>query len=398
MKQFKDDFNNLRPWLILVSYIFLLCLILIKFDYIILVINTIMIIVKPFFYSLLVAYVFNIPMVKIESFISNNINNKYIVKISRIISIVIIIIISLILLSFLLLFITPQIANSVFYLISNIGGFFSNIVDNITYLLEFFNIEVDLDVLNTNQIELIFENYGIDLNKVLGTASDVITSAGYGIFHNIIVISDGLITAFISFILSIYLLYSKEIFIVQSKKLIASILSFDLYNRLFVHLKKVNTIFTGFIGGQLVDACILGLLIYIMMTFTNMPYSLLISTIVSLMSLVPVFGSIFAMVIGFILILSVSPITALWFILLFEFVQVFENNFIYPKVVGKSVGLPALWTLVSILLFGGLFGILGMLLAVPVTACIYVIGSELVNRSLKKKKIIIDKDSLRLDD
>ena len=156
--------------------------------------------------------------------------------------------------------------------------------------------------------------------------------------------------------------------------------------------RKANEIFSGFIGGQLMEACILGILYYIGMTLFKMPFAELISSIIAIASLVPVFGAMFGMIIGAILIFTINPLQALVFIVFYQVLQEIENNLIYPRVVGSSVGLPGLWTLLSIFVFGGLFGVFGMLTAVPTTALIYNLFVEYVNNRLESMAITVDEE------
>ena len=123
------------------------------------------------------------------------------------------------------------------------------------------------------------------------------------------------------------------------------------------------------------------------MRLFSFPYPELIATIISLFSLVPVFGPITAMCVGAVLILSQDIFQALWFIVYFQVLSQIEDNLIYPRVVGSSVGLPGIWVLLSIFAFGDLFGIFGMVIAVPTTACLYALTKDLVNKRLKKKQL-----------
>ena len=130
------------------------------------------------------------------------------------------------------------------------------------------------------------------------------------------------------------------------------------------------------------------------MRLFSFPYPELIATIISIFSLVPVFGPITAMCVGAVLILSQDIFQALWFIVYFQILSQIEDNLIYPKVVGSSVGLPGIWVLLSIFAFGDLFGIFGMIIAVPTTACLYSLTREIVHRLLKKRKLKITETTI----
>src|SRR5699024_1612745 len=143
--------------------------------------------------------------------------------------------------------------------------------------------------------------------------------------------------------------------------------------------QQANQTFSSFFSGQLLEACILALLYYISMTLFNMPYAMLISTVIGVTSIVPIFGAMIGMAFGCILIFAINPWMSLFFMVFFQIVQQFENNLIYPRVVGKSVGLPGIWVLLSIVVCGGLWCLFGMLIAVPLTAVSYTLLSDWVN-------------------
>ena len=201
-------------------------------------------------------------------------------------------------------------------------------------------------------------------------------------------------TLFTGFIFSLYLLSHKETFIRQLRKIIGAIFGYRITCIIFDFGHKTNQIFSDFISGQLVEACILWILYYVTMRLFSFPYPELIATIISIFSLVPVFGPITAMCVGAVLILSQDIFQALWFIVYFQILSQIEDNLIYPKVVGSSVGLPGIWVLLSIFAFGDLFGIFGMIIAVPTTACLYSLTREIVHRLLKKRKLKITETTI----
>ncbi|MFR1297642.1 MAG: AI-2E family transporter [Coprobacillus cateniformis] len=124
---------------------------------------------------------------------------------------------------------------------------------------------------------------------------------------------------------------------------------------------KLNVIFKNLITGQLTEACIIGIIYYIGMIFFGFPYPELIAMIIAVFSLVPVFGPISAMIIGAFLVMSQDFVTMIWFIVFFQVLSQIEDNLIYPRIVGKSVGLPGLWVMLSIFILGDLFGLVGMI-------------------------------------
>ena len=133
----------------------------------------------------------------------------------------------------------------------------------------------------------------------------------------------------------------------------------------------------------------LGLILFVVLSIFKFPYTLLISVLTTVTALIPIFGALIAMVIGAILIGISSPLDALIFIVIFQIVQQIEGNFIYPRVVGKGVGLSPLWTLLAITVGGSLFGVIGMLIGLPLESIDYAIFRNNVNERIKKKEVSI---------
>jgi len=149
--------------------------------------------------------------------------------------------------------------------------------------------------------------------------------------------------------------------------------------------KLSNNVFSKFISGQCVEAVILGCIFFVVLSIFKFPYALIISVLTAITALIPIFGAMIAMVIGAILIAITNPFQAFIFVLVFLVVQQIEGNFIYPKVVGKSVGLSPLWTLLAITVGGGLFGIVGMLVGLPIASIVYSLVTNDTNKRLNKK-------------
>ena len=148
-----------------------------------------------------------------------------------------------------------------------------------------------------------------------------------------------------------------------------------------------NETFKSFIGGQFIEAIILGVLCFITMTIFRMPYALSISVVVGLSNIIPVFGPWFGGAIGAIIILGTNPIQALWFILMAIVLQQIDGNLIYPRVVGDRVGLPAIWVMLAVLVGGNGFGIIGMFVGVQVASVIYKLLRERIEKQKEQAKL-----------
>ena len=147
----------------------------------------------------------------------------------------------------------------------------------------------------------------------------------------------------------------------------------------------INVTFSKFVSGQCLEAVILGVILFVVMTIFRFPYALLISVLTCVTALIPIFGSLIAAAVGAILIATTSPLQALIFIIVFVVIQQIEGNLIYPKVVGKSVGLSPIWTLLAVTVGGSLFGIPGMLVGLPFASIFYAIFVKDVNNRIKTK-------------
>ena len=194
----------------------------------------------------------------------------------------------------------------------------------------------------------------------------------------------------IGVIISVYLLVSKEKFLRQSKKVIYALCKPKKAN-LILHIgRKANEIFNGFIIGKIIDSAIIGVLCFIGVSIFKMPYALLVSVIVGVTNVIPVFGPYIGAVPCAILILLVDPMKGLGFIIFIILLQQLDGNVIGPKILGESTGLSPFWVVFSILLAGGLFGIVGMIVGVPTFALIYYIIKLFIQQKLEAKNLPTD--------
>ncbi len=200
-------------------------------------------------------------------------------------------------------------------------------------------------------------------------------NSGFSILTNTV---SSLSSFFIGFVFSIYLLFSKETLSRQLKTTSQALLGKDKTKKICQIIKLSSDTFTSFITGQCLEACILGSMFVISMSLLQMPYALLMGIIIAITALIPVFGAFIGCFIGIIMIGIVNPIQAVAFIILFLILQQIEGNFIYPHVVGNSVGLPSIWVFVAVIIGGNLMGILGMFLFIPLTSIIYTLFKEYI--------------------
>lgn len=200
---------------------------------------------------------------------------------------------------------------------------------------------------------------------------------------------------FIGMIVAIYLLASKKTFSAQAKKILYALCKKEHADVILHYVKITDGMFSGFIVGKIVDSFIMGVLCFGVMQIFQLPYALLISVIVGVTNMIPVFGPYIGLIPSVFLILLVSPVQALYFIIIIAILQQIDGNIIGPAILGESTGLSAFWVLFSILFFGGLWGIVGMLIGVPLFAVIYRIIADFINWKLRRKKLATVTDEYR---
>jgi predicted PurR-regulated permease PerM len=186
-------------------------------------------------------------------------------------------------------------------------------------------------------------------------------------------------------IISIYVLIDKERFFALGKKIVYSLFSKTGAMEILKLFYRSNNIFNRFIGGKILDAFIIGIITFIVLTIFKMPYAVLISFTVGITNVIPFFGPFLGAIPSFIIIFFVSPIKALWFLLIILIIQQTDANLIEPKILGDSLGISAFWILFSILVMGKAFGIVGMIIGVPLFTIIYSIIKDIIEERLKKK-------------
>lgn len=228
----------------------------------------------------------------------------------------------------------------------------------------------------------------LDTSKVTDIAKDIISNYGDNVLDTTVNVTASIVSAVVDIVLgivfAIYLLAQKENLGRQAKKSTFAIFGAKRAEKIVNFTDLANSVFTKFVTGQLTEACIIGVLCFIGMSIFRMPYAGIISILVGFTALIPIFGAFIGTGIGAFLILLENPVKAFWFIVFIIVLQQLEGNLIYPRVVGKSVGLPGIWVLAAVTIGGGLFGVVGMLFSVPVCSVMYVLFREFVNKKNKE--------------
>ena len=343
-------------------------------------------ILSPIIYGIVFAFLLSPAYNHMFDFFTKNLSKiikrkKTARSIARGISTTICLIILLVVVVGLSLMLIPQLISSVQSMLDNLPARLQNANDYIVKLLED----------NPEQKEIIYEQY----QKLTATLTDWVAN---GLVPNIdkyiFSLSSGVMNAvntFMNFIIGIivmmYLLNIKGTLIAQAKKISYSILPLSWANELVEECIYIKDVFSKFIVGKIIDSVIIGILCFIVLYFLEMPYPLLISAFVGITNVIPFFGPFLGAIPSAVLLLLVSPIKCFEFIIFIIILQQFDGNILGPKILGKSTGLSSFWILFAILLFGGWFGIVGMIIAVPTFAVIYKTVAKLVDSSLRKHNL-----------
>ena len=223
--------------------------------------------------------------------------------------------------------------------------------------------------INTQQLEQLFSNFDLGplLTKVWENYAQIIQTSLTAVSS----VASVLTITITGFVISIYILSNKKKLLSQVRSVLYAYVGRKYADKISEVAVLTNQTFSSFISGQCVEAVILGVMFFLVMSILRLPYSLVISVFIAFMALIPYVGAFLGCVVGMLLIVIVSPMQALIFLITFLVLQQLEGQLIYPKVVGSSVGLPAIWILVSVFVGGKLFGIVGMLFFIPLTSVVY---------------------------
>ncbi|MGN1387868.1 MAG: AI-2E family transporter, partial [Bacillus sp. (in: firmicutes)] len=233
--------------------------------------------------------------------------------------------------------------------------------------------------------------WNIDWDKIMDWVNQFSQTESNDFFDRIIDITgsifSGIFNLVTGFIFALYILMQKEKLFSQGKRIMYAYLPTNVVEYIISVSQISNRIFSRFVTGQFTEALIIGVLCFIGMKILSMPYALVIGSLVGFTALIPVFGAFIGTAIGAFLILMEDPMQAFWFIVFIIVLQRIEGDFIYPKVVGSSVGLPSMWVLLAVLVGASTYGIIGMIVAVPLFSVIYTLIRDGVAKRLKKKGI-----------
>lgn len=326
----------------------------------------------PFIIGLAIAFVLNVLVNVIEKKWLKNWKTKVVTK--RAVSLLIALILVIGFIVFLLFLIIPNLQNTIAIFADSIPVYNENLQD----LLNSWGIDANI----INEVVEVLKSLGDTASTYIKENSNQVLETTLGIATNVVT---GFVNVTIGLVFAIYFLAQKEKLNTQVNKLMDAYLPDKIINKIKDIASLSNKIFSNFVGGQCLEAIIIGFLCFLGMLILRLPYASTISVLVGFTALIPVFGAFIGTIIGAFLIFMVSPLQALIFIIFILVLQQLEGNLIYPKVVGKSVGLPGIWVLVAVTVGASINGVLGMLLSVPIVSIIYSIVATNVKYRLEEK-------------
>lgn len=334
----------------------------------------------PFFAGAAMAFVLNVPVRAFEkrlTFLSKQSLRRIFAILLSLLSLVLVI-------AAVIWLLVPQITETVGMLVEQLPSFFAKVNEKLMELFEEFPELEELLGLNLaaggvewmKLVEKVMSALETSISSILGGAVSFVSNFASAIFN-----------AVVSVVFAFYCLTQKEELARHGRRLVYAIFKTRYADELIRIARMTNTVFSNFITGQCLEAVILGLLFVPAMAIFRMPYIPLICVVISVTALVPLVGAFAGCVLGAFFILVNNPIQAVTFVIMFLVIQQFEGNVIYPRVVGKSVGLPSMWVLLAVSVGGGLMGVTGMLVMVPFASVVYTLLKEYTGRRLEQRQI-----------
>ncbi len=268
---------------------------------------------------------------------------------------------------------------------------FPRLINNLeAFIAELFDDNPDIE----STLNEFITDYSIQLNNIVQTklipqAEDLIKTFSLSVIN----VFKALFDLIIGVIISLYLMSTKELLAGQTKKILYAQYENKEANRIISGIRYSHSVFIGFLGGKLIDSVIIGILCFIIISIVGIPYAVLVSVIIGVTNIIPFFGPYIGAIPSILLVLMINPIKALYLLIIILVLQQLDGNVIGPKILGDSTGLSSFWVIFSITVFGGMFGLAGMILGVPTFAVIYALVKYKVNRKLKAKSMPQDTTS-----
>lgn len=376
-----ENKKAVKNCLLVVTYALVLYFVLTNYRSVFSFLSKISRILNPFIIGICLAFVLNLFMRFLEekpiAFLEKK-TKKPLKKFKRPLSITLSFLFLILILTALILFVIPQLTKSVKMLVSSMP-FYLNALE------AFIDMTMTEWGINSSVLDQVAINWGDILQKVGTFIANTIPH----LLNITVSITTSIFNMFMGIIIAIYLLASKETLITNIKRVLYAFLPRKACDKAVYVGSKLNESLGNFISGQLTEACIIGTLCFLGMTIFKMPYALLVSVIVAITALIPIFGAYIGAFCGAFIIVMVKPISAIWFLIFIVCLQQFEGSVIYPRVVGNSIGLGGLWVMFALIIAGSFFGLPGMLIGIPVFAVLYSLLSLSTRKRLIKRGLVV---------
>ena len=374
----EQDKKDIKKWFKIISFALIGLLIVNNFSVVTGFVAKFFDIISPFVVGAALAFILNIPMKFFESKFSKitfKKGKKLNKNLIRIISLLLAIIVIGFIITLIVNLILPEIINIIKLLVEN----------SPKYMNEIKNFALDITT-NMPDIRDSIKNININnenMQEQIKTIATNVLTFSVSFAGNVV---GSIVDAIVSLVFAIYILTGKDKLKEQSKRIVYAYFDKTKAEGILEFGRTARRIFKNFITGQCLEACILGSLSIVGMFILDIPYAVPIGVLIGVTALIPIVGAFIGISVGAVLILSVEPVKVLTFLVFILILQQIEGNLIYPKVVGDSVGLPGIWVLVAVAVGGDLFGLVGMLLGLPVASVIYTLIKDNVNKRLDHKK------------
>lgn len=339
---------------------------------------------SPFIVGAVLAFILNVPMRAFERLLSGIKNDSA----KRIVALLLSLLCVALVVTIVFMLLIPELVETINSIEPKLVEFSKSIgiqVDGLltqypevkTWILE--NLKLN-DFNWGNVAQKLIDFIGNGLNTLFPQAVSVIGS-----------LVSGIISAFISIAFAIYAIFQKETLARQGRKIVYAFLPERTADYIVRVIRLSSSTFSNFLSGQCVEVCILGCMFAVSMAIFRMPYIPLVSVLVAVTAFIPVVGAWIGCIVGAFLILVSNPLQAVWFVVMFLVLQQLENNLIYPRVVGTSIGLSGMWVLVAVAVGGELMGVAGMFLMIPFISVLYTLVREWINKRVASRDIADEK-------
>lgn len=380
------DKKMMEKLMLLIAFAVLLVFIMINFGVVWNLLCIIVNVLMPFFAGFIIAYLINMPykFFSEKAYIKLDNRGAFLKKMRKPLALVTAYIIVFGVIAFLVGIIVPQLAESINQLAVNFAGYANSFQAFITTNLDkYFGIKLDSNSDIFNFINNFVKSVtGGELNAFLQNLASSLAPSIFDITKNV---TTSIVNICIGVIVSFYFIGCKDKLIYQSKKLLYAYAPKKFIPKVLEVGDLSNNIFGKFVYGKILDSLIIGVLCFIGMSIFNFDYALLISVIVGITNIVPVFGPFIGAIPSIFILLIIDPLEGLWFTIFILILQQIDGNIIGPKVLGNTIGISGFWIMASVIVGSGLFGFIGMLLAVPLFSTFYVLFGKVVSTRLEKK-------------